>query len=243
MSRRERHALLLLLVLATVGHAVRLVAGRPDRAAGGVTLLSEYPGDDVGRQRARSLELSRPVGRADPIDLNRATAEDLIRLPGVGPALAKRIVAARGADGPFASLADLDRVPGVGPALLQRIDSVVTLGDTVRARVARAARAAAVARAAPPPPAPTGPTIRVENLPVLPAQDGASGRRIAPALDLNRASLSELLGLRGIGPARARAIVAYRQSHGPFASVGDLEKVPGVGPGLVRQLASQVTVR
>lgn len=243
MSRRERHALLLLLLLATVGHAVRLVAGRPDRAAGGITLLSEYPGDDLSRQRARSLELSRPVGRADPIDLNRATAEDLIRLPGVGPALAKRIVAVRGEEGPFASLADLDRVPGVGPMLLRRIDSVVTLGDTVRARLARAARAAAVARDAPPPPPPAGPTIRVEDLPVVGRRGGALDGRPGAVLDLNRAGLSELLGLRGIGPARARAIVAYRQSHGPFASVADLEKVPGVGPALVRQLASQVTVR
>jgi comEA protein len=242
MSRRERHALLLLLALATVGHAVRLVAGRPDRAAGGITLLSEYRGDDLGRQRARSLELSRPVGRADPIDVNRATAEDLIRLPGVGPALAKRIVAARRAEGPFASMADLDRVPGVGPALLRRIDSVVTLGDTVRARLARAARAAAVVRTAPPPPS-AGPTTRVAERPVGRQQAGVEGGRSRPAVDLNRATLEDLLGLRGIGPARARAIVAYRQSHGPFASVGDLEKVPGVGPGLVRQLASQVTVR
>jgi competence protein ComEA len=49
-----------------------------------------------------------------PIDINRAAATDLQALPGVGPVLARRIVAHRETRGPFRDPADLLRVPGVG---------------------------------------------------------------------------------------------------------------------------------
>ncbi len=56
-----------------------------------------------------------------PVDLDRATAEELERLPGIGPALAARIVADRRARGPFQSPEALLRVPGIGPRTLERI--------------------------------------------------------------------------------------------------------------------------
>ncbi|MFZ4722409.1 MAG: ComEA family DNA-binding protein [Phycisphaerales bacterium] len=55
------------------------------------------------------------------VDLNQAGLRELQVLPGVGPALAERIVRDRDARGPFAGLGDLDRVPGIGPAFLERI--------------------------------------------------------------------------------------------------------------------------
>ena len=54
----------------------------------------------------------------EPIDLNRATADELTRLPGIGPVLAARIIAARDARGAFESVDDLRRVAGVGAAKL-----------------------------------------------------------------------------------------------------------------------------
>ncbi|MBX6363076.1 MAG: helix-hairpin-helix domain-containing protein, partial [Gemmatimonadetes bacterium] len=59
------------------------------------------------------------------ISLSRATAAELERLPGIGPALARRIVAYRDSAGPFRSVAELERVKGVGPALLKRLQSRV----------------------------------------------------------------------------------------------------------------------
>jgi competence ComEA-like helix-hairpin-helix protein len=59
-----------------------------------------------------------PVGRIDP---NRASAAELIRLPGIGPALAGRIVADRDQNGPFRSPEALRRVRGIGPKTLERI--------------------------------------------------------------------------------------------------------------------------
>jgi competence protein ComEA len=51
------------------------------------------------------------------VEVNRATVEELTAVPGIGPALAERIVAAR----PFTSLEDLTRVSGIGPTSLEKI--------------------------------------------------------------------------------------------------------------------------
>ena len=72
---------------------------------------------------ARDGGRARPV-RADdatPLDVNLASAAQLERLPGVGPALAARIVDVRAREGPFGSVDDLRRVRGVGVATLERL--------------------------------------------------------------------------------------------------------------------------
>lgn len=69
---------------------------------------------------------SVPTG---PLDLNAATAEDLERLPRIGPALASRIVAYRAAHGAFRSVEELDEVPGVGPSTLARLHDLVTVSS------------------------------------------------------------------------------------------------------------------
>ena len=61
------------------------------------------------------------------VNLNRASAQELQQLPGVGPVLAERIVADRDANGPFASVGDLDRVPGVGAAIVGALDGIATV--------------------------------------------------------------------------------------------------------------------
>ena len=60
-------------------------------------------------------------GAGETLDLNAAGAAELESLPGIGPALAARIVAWRAAHGRFHSIGELDSVPGVGPALLARV--------------------------------------------------------------------------------------------------------------------------
>ncbi|MBI4737938.1 MAG: helix-hairpin-helix domain-containing protein [candidate division NC10 bacterium] len=56
-----------------------------------------------------------------PLDPNAADAEALQGLPGIGPTLAARIVADREAQGPFQRAEDLLRVPGIGPKRWERI--------------------------------------------------------------------------------------------------------------------------
>jgi competence protein ComEA len=74
---------------------------------------------------------------------------------------------------------------------------------------------------------------------------GGGGGGLDPQgrVDLNRASEEELQTLPGIGPAKARAIVAHREEHGPFAEPGDLRAVSGIGERTFQQLADLVVVR
>jgi competence ComEA-like helix-hairpin-helix protein len=60
-----------------------------------------------------------------PVNLNTATQAELDAIPGVGPKLAARIIAAR-QQRPIQSLDDLDRISGVGPKLLKRLEPQVT---------------------------------------------------------------------------------------------------------------------
>lgn len=60
------------------------------------------------------------------IDVNTAGAGALELLPGVGPALAARIVRDRVEHGPFRDLDGLDRVPGIGPRTIERLRPLAT---------------------------------------------------------------------------------------------------------------------
>src|SRR5262245_23675601 len=61
------------------------------------------------------------------------------------------------------------------------------------------------------------------------------------AVNINTATKEELTSLKGIGEKRAQDIIDYRTKNGPFNSVDDLEKVPGIGPGTMKQIRSELT--
>lgn len=216
MSRSERTALLLLLSLALLGQGIRWWVSRPDEAPGDVQLLAALPPRSPAAHRDSILALSRPLEPGERIDADRATPRELARLPRVGLALAKRIVADREARGPFGGPAGLDRVAGVGPGLL------ATIGPHL-------------AFSGPPPPA-APPVVTAAG-----ARAPAAGGDSVP-LDLNAAGVAELDALPGIGPARARAIVAYREVNGPFRAVQDLARVPGIGPAALGRLQARLRV-
>ncbi len=68
-----------------------------------------------------------------PLDLNRACADELERLPRIGPALARRIIAHRETIGAFHSVDELDDVPGIGPSVLASIRPLVSIDGGPRA--------------------------------------------------------------------------------------------------------------
>lgn len=62
------------------------------------------------------------------------------------------------------------------------------------------------------------------------------------AVDLNTASQSELESVKGLGPAKAKAILAHREKNGPFKSIDDLANVKGFGKASVAKLKAELTV-
>ncbi|HRP75259.1 MAG TPA: helix-hairpin-helix domain-containing protein [Rhodocyclaceae bacterium] len=61
-------------------------------------------------------------------------------------------------------------------------------------------------------------------------------------VDINAADAASLEQVKGIGPAKASAIVQFREQNGPFASVDDLVQVPGLGEKTVAQIRDQLKV-
>src|SRR5215210_4315121 len=62
------------------------------------------------------------------------------------------------------------------------------------------------------------------------------------AVNINTATQAELEKLHGIGASKAKAIVEYRTKNGPFKSVDDLDKVPGIGQGVLKDIRNDVTL-
>jgi competence protein ComEA len=79
------------------------------------------------RPPAAASPAAAPVVSGELVDLNRASMEELTRLPGIGPKLAARIIAARESGGAFESVDDLRRVAGVGPTKLSVFRERVTV--------------------------------------------------------------------------------------------------------------------
>ena len=78
----------------------------------------------------RDVTVIAPVFRdRQPIDVNVASADELEALPGIGPALAGRILAYRRDHGSFASLDDLTEVDGIGPQTVEGLRAHATAGS------------------------------------------------------------------------------------------------------------------
>jgi competence protein ComEA len=183
-------------------------------------------GSRVVRQPDGSLSLVPPEQHllfGLRLDANTVDASELETLPGVGPALAAAIVADREARGPFGRFEDLDRVSGVGPALLERLRAYV--------QVVPVATTDASAEGGD------------QELPSGAASATVVSEPEARApVNLNTATQEELESLPGIGPQKASAILAYRQRHSRFRSVGELVRVRGIGSKTLKRLRPMLTL-
>jgi competence protein ComEA len=170
---------------------------------------------------ARPTETARPA----LVDLNHAGRADLEQVPGIGPALAKEIADDRERRGPFRAVEELRRVKGVGPATFDKVRAYFRVEPST-----------------PAPAADLEPLI-LERRPTQPApapypRAGGSPQKIQPGdppINVNTASVEELMRLPNVGPVTARSIVAAREAK-PFRSLADLDAVKGIGPKKLDQL-------
>ena len=61
-------------------------------------------------------------------------------------------------------------------------------------------------------------------------------------VNLNTANQEQLETFKGVGPAKAQAIIEYRKKNGNFKTVDDLNNVPGIGDKTLAKLKSELTV-
>ncbi len=62
-------------------------------------------------------------------------------------------------------------------------------------------------------------------------------------VNINEATKTELMKLAGVGAGSAQKIIEYREAHGPFKKAQDLEKVDGIGKGVLEKNSGRITVR
>ena len=181
MTPHERHALYFLAAVALLGAGVQAVrAGdRPAPSRASAEALEAQMAAVDSAIAAESLKASERLSarsrrrkgatsgeteagfatarrhqseREGPVDLDRAEQEEIERLPGIGPALAGRIVASRDTFGAFGSLEGLERVRGIGPAMAKRLSPMVTFSGVPRPANAVSSGRSAVPGSGPGPP-------------------------------------------------------------------------------------------
>ena len=82
--------------------------------------LAEKTG--AGHAHGRDALAAKVAPSADGrVSINEATRDQLMAVPGIGPAKAEAILSYRQSTGPFASISEVDAVPGIGPATLEKL--------------------------------------------------------------------------------------------------------------------------
>lgn len=71
---------------------------------------------------------SAPDSPAEKININTASVEELDKLPGIGPVIAKAIIDYRTKNGPFKQIEDINAVKGIGDALFEKVKEQITVG-------------------------------------------------------------------------------------------------------------------
>ncbi|MBJ6363072.1 ComEA family DNA-binding protein [Paenibacillus sp. GCM10012307] len=99
-----------------------------DASSSGAVGAASTTTDNSQPERAAQSAPAEPLVDAEGrLNLNKAQAEDLIALPGIGPAKAQAIVDDRKRNGPFRSVEDIIRVKGIGSKMLEKIKNSIVV--------------------------------------------------------------------------------------------------------------------
>ena len=155
-------------------------------------------------------------------NLNTATAEELMRVPGIGIETAKAIIAERNACGGFSRRRDLLRISGIGEMRMQAVMQEFEIPGEL-------------------PPEQTAPP----NAPVPIPQNTEETKEPAPQgpFEMNRVTREELLAIPGLREAQADAILDVRERIGGFTSFYELTLVDSLsGKNIMNVLADWLYV-
>lgn len=120
-TRNEQRALLFLISTFVVGLGVQFYQRKfqPFPSSSSLSLVEEHTSS------LSLLEEKQNTFQSIKYDLNQASMEELEKIPGIGPALAKRILDWRKAHGPFEKPEDLLQVKGIGAKTLEKIQPFI----------------------------------------------------------------------------------------------------------------------
>ncbi len=131
MKERKIALVLLMLTLTFAGFCVGLFIGKQREPASVTIYTTKTPTAAVSESTAAlesPPESTQGAAYADGLlDINLASVEDLTTLPGIGPALAQRIVDYREQNGRFSSVEELRNISGIGEKRLSAILEYITV--------------------------------------------------------------------------------------------------------------------
>jgi competence protein ComEA len=152
------------------------------------------------------------------LDINKAKADEFTQIKGIGKGTAENIIEYRQKHGPFMSVNDLTKVKRIGPATIKRIGKFLKVDDKI----------AAQAQAQKSSDSQIDPKGNNSN-------KDSKNTINEIQININTATLTDLSGLSGVGPATATAIIEERTKNGPYKNADDLKRVKGIGPALIEK--------
>ncbi|KAJ1082078.1 hypothetical protein NDU88_002248 [Pleurodeles waltl] len=148
------------------------------------------------------------LGTSNQVNINLASEEELMTLPGVSRAMAHSITVYRHRIGGFRKVEDLVLVAGFGAEKMQQLRSEICVGAITR----------------------------------RPMQGSCLDLPSSTKVNLNTASMAELLNLGYLSEELVQAILSYRTGHGAFRRLKDLENVNGVDEALLKQIEPHLSI-
>jgi competence ComEA-like helix-hairpin-helix protein len=184
------------------------------------------------------------------VKINTAETDELMKLPGIGEVTALAIIDYRIANGNFAVTSDIKNVKGIGDAKFEAIKDFITVGEV--AVTSESTTETATDNSATETADNTSETAADTNetADTTESADGTTesadnttetAKTPAPLINLNTASLEELMTINGGGEATAAKILAYRSTYG-FKDVADLLLIDGIGEAKYNAIAPYVIV-
>uniref|UniRef100_A0A3Q3H047 Endonuclease/exonuclease/phosphatase family domain-containing protein 1 n=1 Tax=Labrus bergylta TaxID=56723 RepID=A0A3Q3H047_9LABR len=177
--------------------------------------IPKDPTDFSGGKRkfSAACNFSHILVNQERLNINTATEEELMTLPGVNRTVAQNIVEYRDCIGGFRKVEDLALVSGIGATKLE----VIKLEICVSSRTSSSQHS---------------PSSLRKDL----------DHQSSTGMNINTATPAQLMSIRGITEKIAKNIVAYRVEHGPFKSIEDLVRVNHINSSLLDKIRFQVFV-
>ncbi|XP_048882176.1 LOW QUALITY PROTEIN: endonuclease/exonuclease/phosphatase family domain-containing protein 1-like [Brienomyrus brachyistius] len=165
------------------------------------------------RKYSAACNFSHIMVNQERLNINTATEEELMTLPGVNRTVAQNIVEYRECIKGFKKVEDLALVSGIGAAKLEVIKLEICVSN------------------------------RTGSVQYSPSSARQNHERLAyTGMNINTATQAQLVSIRGITEKIAKNIADYRTQHGPFKTIDDLVKVSHINFSLLDKIRSQVFV-